>query len=63
MLHANLQSILSKEKASTQHAIHTILIPSKTCPYCVPYASCNDCCILHSTSAGADPELADGGGG
>ena len=28
-----------------------------------PYASCNDCCIVHSTSAGADPELVDGGGG
>ena len=28
-----------------------------------PYTSCNDCCIVHSTSAGADPELVDGGGG
>ena len=28
-----------------------------------PYASCNDCCIVHSTSAGADPELVGGGGG
>ena len=28
-----------------------------------PYASCNDCCIVHSTSAGADPELVSGGGG
>ena len=28
-----------------------------------PYASCNDCCIVHSTSTGADPELVDGGGG
>ena len=28
-----------------------------------PYASCNDCCIVHSTSAGADPELVNGGGG
>ena len=28
-----------------------------------PYASCNDCCIMHSTSAGADPELVGGGGG
>ena len=26
-----------------------------------PYASCNDCCIVHSTSAGADPELVGGG--
>ena len=24
---------------------------------------CNDCCIVHSTSAGADPELVGGGGG
>ena len=28
-----------------------------------PYASCNDCCIVHSTSAGVDPELVGGGGG
>ena len=28
-----------------------------------PYASCNYCCIVHSTSAGADPELGGGGGG
>ena len=28
-----------------------------------PYASCNDCCIVHSTGAGADPELVSGGGG
>ena len=28
-----------------------------------PYASCNDCCIVHSTSTGADPELVGGGGG
>ena len=28
-----------------------------------PYASCNDRCIVHSASAGADPELVGGGGG
>ena len=28
-----------------------------------PYASCNDCCIVHSTSACADPELVGGSGG
>ena len=28
-----------------------------------PYASCNDCCIVHSTNASADPELVGGGGG
>ena len=28
-----------------------------------PYASCNDCLIVHSTGAGADPELVGGGGG
>ena len=28
-----------------------------------PYASCNDCCIVHSNRAGADPELVGGGGG
>ena len=28
-----------------------------------PYESCNDCCIVHSTSAGADAELVGGGGG
>ena len=27
------------------------------------YASCNNCCIAHSTSAAADPELVSGGGG
>ena len=25
-----------------------------------PYASCTDCCIVHSTSVGADPELVGG---
>ena len=25
-----------------------------------PYTSCNDCCIVHSTCAGADPELVGG---
>ena len=28
-----------------------------------PYASSNDCCIVHSTSARADPELVGGSGG
>ena len=28
-----------------------------------PYASYNDCCIVHSTSTRADPELVGGGGG
>ena len=28
-----------------------------------PYASCNDCCIVHSASTGADPELVSGGSG
>ena len=28
-----------------------------------PYASCNDCCIVHSISAGTAPELVGGGGG
>ena len=28
-----------------------------------PYTSCNDCSIMHSTSAAADPELVGGGGG
>ena len=27
------------------------------------YASCNSCCIMHSTSACAHPELIGGGGG
>ena len=27
------------------------------------HASCNDYCIVHSTSTGADPELVSGGGG
>ena len=27
-----------------------------------PYASCNDCYIMHSTSASADPQLVGGGG-
>ena len=38
--------------------MHTILIPSKPCPY----TSCNDGCIVHSNSAHTDPELVDGGG-
>ena len=38
---------------------HTSQIPSMPCPY----ASCNDCCIVHSTNASADPELVSGGGG
>ena len=28
-----------------------------------PNANCIDCCIVHSTSAGADPELVGDGGG
>ena len=31
--------------------------------HALSYASCNDCCIMHSTTAGADPELVGGGGG
>ena len=38
----------------------TILIPSMPCLYCVPLHSG---CIVHSTSAGADPELVGGSGG
>ena len=33
------------------------------CLIVCPYTSCNDCCIVHSTSAGADLELVGGGGG
>ena len=38
---------------------HIISILSIPCSY----ASCNDCCIMHSTSAGADPQLVSGGSG